>query len=43
MKEKLQKLLAEGEAAILRTKNETELQEVKGTILGKQGTLTELL
>ncbi len=43
MKEKLQKLLAEGEAAILRTKNETELQEVKGSIFGKQGALTELL
>ncbi|MCH5337612.1 MAG: phenylalanine--tRNA ligase subunit alpha [Acetatifactor sp.] len=43
MKEKLEKLLADGEAAILKTKNETELQEIKGSILGKQGQLTELL
>ena len=43
MKEKLEKLLADGEAAILNTKNETELQEIKGSILGKQGQLTELL
>lgn len=43
MKEKLEKLLAEGEAAILKTKSEVELQEVKGSILGKQGALTELL
>lgn len=43
MKEKLEKLLKDGEAAILKTKNETELQEIKGSILGKQGQLTELL
>lgn len=43
MKEKLEKLLKDGEAAILNTKNETELQEIKGSILGKQGQLTELL
>lgn len=43
MKEKLQKLLAEGEAAIRRAKNESELQEVKGSLLGRQGNLTELL
>ncbi len=43
MKEKLEKLLREGEAAIRSTKNETELQEVKGSILGKQGALTEFL
>lgn len=43
MKERLEKLLADGEAAILKTKNEAELQEIKGSILGKQGQLTELL
>ena len=43
MKEKLEKLLAEGKAKILSTKNEAELQEVKVSILGKQGALTELL
>lgn len=43
MKEKLEKLLAEGKTKILSTKTEAELQEVKVSILGKQGALTELL
>lgn len=43
MKEKLDALLREGEARILATKTEVELQEVKASILGKQGSLTELM
>lgn len=43
MKERIEKMLAEIESAIHNTKNESELQEVKGSILGKQGSLTELL
>ena len=43
MKERIEKMLSEVESAIHNTKNEMELQEVKGSILGKQGALTELL
>ncbi|MBE6351297.1 MAG: phenylalanine--tRNA ligase subunit alpha [Spirochaetaceae bacterium] len=43
MKDRLQTLLQEGESKIQATKNETELQEVKGFLLGKQSSLTELL
>ena len=43
MKERIEKMLMEVESAIHSTKNESELQEVKGSILGKQGSLTELL
>ena len=43
MKERIEKMLVEVESAIHSTKNESELQEVKGSILGKQGSLTELL
>lgn len=43
MKEKLEKLLAEGRARIEGVRSEPELQEVKALLLGKQGSLTELL
>ena len=43
MKEKLEKLLAEGRARIEGARSEPELQEVKALLLGKQGSLTELL
>ena len=43
MKEKLEKLLAEGRARIEGVRSEPELQEVKALLLGKQGNLTELL
>ena len=43
MKEKLNALLAEGKAKIEAVRTEPELQEVKALLLGKQGTLTELL
>ena len=43
MKEKLQELLQNAEAAIEACKSESELQNVKNSILGKTGTLTALL
>ena len=43
MKEKLNALLQEGRENILAAKNETELQDIKAAILGKQGDLTALL
>ena len=43
MKEKLEKLLTEGRARIEAVRSEPELQEVKALLLGKQGSLTELL
>ena len=43
MKEKLEKLLAEGRARIEGVRSEPELQEVKALLLGKQGSLTELM
>ncbi len=43
MKEKLQSLLLEGEKKIKEAASENDLQSVKNKILGKQGTLTELL
>ena len=43
MKEKLNALLREGKEKILSAKNETELQDIKAAILGKQGGLTALL
>ena len=43
MKEKLEKLLTEGKAKIEAVGSEPELQEVKALLLGKQGSLTELL
>ena len=43
MKEKLNHLLEEGRERIAAVKNETELQEIKAVLLGKQGSLTQLL
>ena len=43
MKEKLNALLQEGREKILSAKNESELQDIKAAILGKQGDLTALL
>ena len=43
MKEKLEQLLTEGKAKIEAVRSETELQEIKALLLGKQGSLTELL
>lgn len=43
MKEKLNALLHEGEEKILATQTEPELQEVKASLLGKQGSLTEIM
>ena len=43
MKEKLDLLLREGAAKIEAAKTESELQEIKGALLGKQGAVTELL
>ena len=43
MKEKLDLLLREGAAKIEAAKTEAELQEIKGSLLGKQGAVTELL
>ena len=43
MKEKLEALLKEGTAKIEAAQSEAELQEVKGALLGKQGSITELL
>ena len=43
MKEKLEALLKEGSLRIEAAQSEAELQEVKGALLGKQGSITELL
>ena len=43
MKEKLESLLQDGITRINATKTETELQEVKGSLLGKQGAVTLLM
>ena len=43
MKEKLEQLLAEGRQRIESVVSETELQDVKAALLGKQGSLTELM
>ncbi len=43
MKEKLEALLREGTAKIEAAQSEAELQEVKVLLLGKQGSVTELL
>ena len=43
MKEKLNALLQDGSAKIAAAQTEAELQEVKGALLGKQGSITELL
>ena len=43
MKEKLEQLLAEGKARIEAVRSETELQDIKAALLGKQGSLTELM
>ena len=43
MKEKLEALLREGTAKIEAAASEAELQEVKVLLLGKQGSVTELL
>ena len=43
MKEKIEALLKEGLEQIKAADSEARLQEVKGAILGKQGTLTQLL
>lgn len=37
MKEKLTQLLQEGQEKIQTARSESELQEVKGLLLGKQG------
>ena len=43
MKEKLDILLQEGKAKILAAKTEAELQEIKASLLGKKGSVTELM
>ncbi len=43
MKEKLEALLQEGKEKILAAGTETGLQEVKASLLGKQGSLTEIM
>ena len=43
MKEKLEALLQEGKEKILSAGSETGLQEVKASLLGKQGSLTEIM
>ena len=43
MKEKLEHLLAEGKQRIASVATETELQDIKAALLGKQGSLTELM
>ena len=43
MKEKLEALLREGAQKIDSAKSESELQEIKGALLGKQGAVTEML
>ena len=43
MKDRLDALLRDGAARIQNAQSEAELQEVKGALLGKQGSITELL
>ncbi len=43
MKEKLEELLREGREKILAAGTENALQEVKASLLGKQGSLTEIM
>ncbi len=43
MNEKLEKICREGELAIANAKSENELGEVKASLFGKQGSLTEIL
>ena len=43
MKERIEALLREAEEKIRGAKNELSLQEIKSAILGKQGSITELL
>jgi len=43
MKEELRALLLEGEKRIRESENETELQEIKASLLGKQGLLTKVM
>ena len=43
MKEKLEALLKEGSAKIAAAASESELQEIKGALLGKSGSVTELM
>ena len=43
MKEKLEALLRDGSDKINSVATESELQEIKGALLGKQGSITELL
>ncbi len=43
MNEKLQQICADGEARIASAKSENELNEIKASLLGKQGSLTEIM
>ena len=43
MKEKLEKLLKDGEAKISEALSEAELKEVKSSLLGKQSVFTEIM
>ena len=43
MKEKLEGIFIEGEKSIRETKTEAQLQDVKASLLGKQGSLTNIL
>ena len=43
MKEKMELLLNQGKEQILATKTEADLQVVKASLLGKKGSLTELM
>ena len=43
MKEKLEILLQEGKEKILAAKTEAELQEIKASLLGKKGSVTEMM
>ena len=43
MKDKLNDLLREGTERIQAAKSESELDEVKGSLIGKQGAITEIM
>ncbi len=43
MIDKLKKILEDGEQRIAKTLSETELQDVKASLLGKQGVFTEVM
>ncbi len=43
MIDKLKKILEDGEQSIAKTLSETELQDVKASLLGKQGVFTEVM